>query len=109
MGGNKDVNTFAEYVYYTGLYNPREQQIKFNPETEEVIEIYQQPTVIPDTVSMQHKVESSIFVRCCCCVFRNFPHSAITRSRRNQLRAYNTYQSTLIIPDMTKTESIHCF
>ena len=44
---------------YTGPYNPLEQQLKYNPETGEIIEIYQQPTGPTDAVSMQHDVDYS--------------------------------------------------
>jgi len=42
---------------YTGPYNPLEQQLKYNPKTGEVIEIYQQPTGPTDAISMQHDVD----------------------------------------------------
>ena len=38
---------------YTGPYNPLEQQLKYNPGTGQIIEIYQQRTGPTDTVSMQ--------------------------------------------------------
>ena len=36
---------------YNGPYNPLEQQLKYNPETGEIVEIYQQPTGPTDAVS----------------------------------------------------------
>jgi len=44
---------------YTGPYNPLEQQLKYNPETGEIIEIYQRPTGPTEAVSMQHDVDYS--------------------------------------------------
>lgn len=44
---------------YTGPYNRLEQQLKYDPETGEIIEIYQQPTGPTDAVSMQHDVDYS--------------------------------------------------
>ena len=49
---------------YTGPYNPLEQQLKNNPETGEIIEIYQQPTGPTDAVSMQHDVDYSSCAFC---------------------------------------------
>jgi len=34
-----------------------EQQLKYNPEKEEIIEIHQQPTGSTDAVAMQHDVK----------------------------------------------------
>jgi len=42
---------------YTGPYNPLEQQFKYDPETGEILEIYQQPTGSTDAVAMQHDFE----------------------------------------------------
>ena len=36
------------------------KQLKYNPETEEILEIYQQPTGRTDAVSMQHDVDYSV-------------------------------------------------
>jgi len=44
---------------YTEPYNPLEQQLKYNPETGEIIEIYQQSAGPTDAVSMQHDVDYS--------------------------------------------------
>ena len=49
---------------YTGPCNPLEQQLKYNPRTGEIIEIYQQSTGSTDAVVMQHDVDYSH------CVFR---------------------------------------
>ena len=46
--------------YYTGPFNPLEKQLKFNPKTGEILEIYQQPTGKTDAVSMQHDVDYSV-------------------------------------------------
>ena len=44
---------------YTGLYNPLDQQLKYDPETGTITEIYQQPTGPTDAVAMQHDVDYS--------------------------------------------------
>ena len=44
---------------YTGSYNLLEQQLKYNSETREIIEIYQHTTGFTDSVSMQHDVDHS--------------------------------------------------
>ena len=46
--------------HYTGPGNPLEQQLKYNPDTGEILEIYQQPTGKTDSVSMQHDVDYSV-------------------------------------------------
>ena len=45
---------------YTGLYNPLEEQVRFDPKTGEILEIYQQPTGMTDAIAMQHDVDYSI-------------------------------------------------
>ena len=45
---------------YTGPYNPLEKQVKFNPETGEILEIYQQPTGATDAIAMQHDVDYDV-------------------------------------------------
>ena len=45
---------------YTGPYNPLEQQLKYDPKTGEILEIYQQPTGKSDAVAMQHDVDYSV-------------------------------------------------
>ena len=45
---------------YTGPYNPLEKQVKWNPKTGEILEIYQQPSGPTDAVSMQHDVDYSV-------------------------------------------------
>ena len=42
---------------YTLPYNSLEEQLKYNLETGEIIEIYQQPTGPTDAVAMQHDVD----------------------------------------------------
>ena len=46
--------------HYTGPGNPLEQQLKYNPDTGQILEIYQQPTGKTDSVSMQHDVDYSV-------------------------------------------------
>ena len=41
---------------YTGPYNDLENQVRYNPETGEILEIYDQPTGPTDAVAMQHDI-----------------------------------------------------
>ena len=45
---------------YTGPYNDLENQVRYNPETGEILEIYDQPTGSTDAVAMQHDVDYSV-------------------------------------------------
>ena len=45
---------------YTGPYNPLEKQLKYDPETGEILEIYQQPTGATDAIAMQHDVDYDV-------------------------------------------------
>ena len=45
---------------YTGPGNPLEQQLMYDPNTGQILEIYQQPTGKTDAVSMQHDVDYSV-------------------------------------------------
>ena len=45
---------------YTGPGNPLEDQLRYDPETGQILEIYQQPTSKTDAVSMQHDVDYSV-------------------------------------------------
>ena len=45
---------------YTGPGNPLEQQLKYDPNTGQILEIFQQPTGKTDAVSMQHDVDYSV-------------------------------------------------
>ena len=45
---------------YTGPGNPLEEQLKYNPNTGQILEIYQQSTGRTDAVSMQHDVDYSV-------------------------------------------------
>ena len=45
---------------YTGPGNPLEQQLRYDPKTGQILEIYQQPTGKTDAVSMQHDVDYSV-------------------------------------------------
>ena len=42
---------------YTGPYNDLENQVRYDPETGEILEIYDQPTGPTDAVAMQHDVD----------------------------------------------------
>ena len=45
---------------YTGPYNPLEEQVRYDPKTGEILEIYQQPTGKTDAIAMQHDVDYSV-------------------------------------------------
>ena len=45
---------------YTGPGNPLEKQLKWDPKTGKILEIYEQPTGKTDAVSMQHDVDYSV-------------------------------------------------
>ena len=45
---------------YTGPYNDLENQVRYNPETGEILEIYDQPTGPTDAVAMQHDIDHSV-------------------------------------------------
>ena len=45
---------------YTGPGNLLEQQLRYDPNTGQILEIYQQPTGRTDAVSMQHDVDYSV-------------------------------------------------
>ena len=45
---------------YTGPYNDLENQVRYNPETDEILEIYDQPTGPTDAVVMQHDIDYSV-------------------------------------------------
>lgn len=46
---------------YTGPGNPLESQLKYDPQTGEILEIYEQPIGRTDAVSMQHDVDYSVY------------------------------------------------
>ena len=45
---------------YTGPGNPLEQQLRYDPKTGKILEIYQKPTGRTDAVSMQHDVDYTV-------------------------------------------------
>ena len=46
--------------HYTGPGNPLDKQLKYNPNTGQILQIYQQPTGKTDAVAMQHDVDYSV-------------------------------------------------
>ena len=46
--------------HYTGPYNPLDQQLRYDPKTGEILEVYQPPTGKTDAVAMQHDVDYSV-------------------------------------------------
>ena len=45
---------------YTGPYNPLEKQVKWDPNTGQILEIYDKPTGSTDAIAMQHDVDYSV-------------------------------------------------
>ena len=45
---------------YTGPYNSLDKQLRFHPQTGEILEFYQKPTGKTDAISAQHDVDYSI-------------------------------------------------
>ena len=45
---------------YTGPYNPLEKQVNYDPETGEILEIYQKPTGATDAIAMQHDFDYDV-------------------------------------------------
>ena len=46
--------------HYTGPYNDLDKQLKYNPVTGEILEIYQKPTGTTDAIAMQHDVDYAV-------------------------------------------------
>ena len=49
---------------YTGPYNPLEKQVNYDPETGEILEIYQPPTGATDAIAMHHDVDYDVCSNC---------------------------------------------
>ena len=45
---------------YTGPYNPLNEQLRFDPETGEILEFYQKPSGKTDAIAAQHDVDYSV-------------------------------------------------
>ena len=45
---------------YAGPYNPLKKQVKFDPETGEILDVYQKPSGKTDAVAMQHDVDYTL-------------------------------------------------
>jgi len=45
---------------YTGPYNDLDRQVRYNPETGEILEIYDPPTGKTDAIAMQHDVDYAL-------------------------------------------------
>ena len=56
---------------YTGPYNDLEKQLKYDPETGEILEIYNQPTGTTDAIAMQHDEDYTV-----CGDDKKFKHGA---------------------------------
>ena len=46
--------------HYTGPYNDLENQLKYDPKTGQILEIYDMPTGKTDAIAMQHDVDYSV-------------------------------------------------
>ena len=46
--------------YYTGPYDPLDEQLRYDPETGQILEYYQKPTGSTDTIAAQHDVDYSV-------------------------------------------------
>ena len=46
--------------HYTGPYNPLDEQLRYDPETGQILEYYQKPTGPTDTIASQHDVDYSV-------------------------------------------------
>ena len=47
---------------YSGPYNDLENRVRYNPETGEILDNYDQPTGPTDVVAMQHDIDYSVRV-----------------------------------------------
>ena len=45
---------------FTGPYNPLDKQVSFDPETGEMLKIYEKPTGKTEAIAMQHDVDYSV-------------------------------------------------
>ena len=45
---------------YTGPYNPLDEQLRYDPQTGEILEFYQMPTGKTDAIAAQHDVDYSV-------------------------------------------------
>ena len=45
---------------YTGPYNPLEKQVRWDPQTGQMLEIYDKPTGSTDAIAMQHDIDYSV-------------------------------------------------
>ena len=46
--------------YYTGPYNPLDKQLRYDPETAQILEYYQNSTGATDMIAAQHDVHYSV-------------------------------------------------
>ena len=60
MPENVEGSGFVTGHNFTGPYNPLEKQVKYDPETGEILEIYQQPTGATDAIAMLHDVDYDV-------------------------------------------------
>ena len=66
---------------YTGPYNPLEKQLRYDPNSGEILEIYDQPTGVTDAVSMQHDVDYSV------CANKANPKKCKNAADKNMVKA----------------------
>lgn len=53
-------NQILKKYCFTGPRNPLNEQVKYDPDTGEVLEIHQKPTGETDAVSMHHDIDYSV-------------------------------------------------
>ena len=54
------IKPLENFHKYTGPYNPLDQQLRFDPQTGEILEFYERPTGKTDAVAAQHDVDYSV-------------------------------------------------
>ena len=66
---------------YTGPYNPLSEQLRFDPETGQILEFIQKPTGKTDAVAAQHDVDYSV------CAKKSNPRQCKNKADRKMVAA----------------------
>ena len=69
---------------YTGPYNPLDQQLRFDPDTGEILEFYVKPTGKTDAVAAQHDVDYSV------CEGKENPRKCKNKADRKMVKALDS-------------------
>ena len=69
---------------YTGPYNPLDQQLRFDPETGEILEFYVKPTGKTDAIAAQHDVDYSL------CDGKKNPKKCKNKADRKMVKSLDT-------------------